>query len=135
MASLCFVHCIAGPILLSFAGLSSLLSFSEKLEPLFLLGSAAMGLLAFIPAYRKKHGRKSCLVLFASGLLCLVLRRHVALPVLSIEPVATAIGLTLIIGAHALNLRYSRRCQCCEPLAKSEFTLTTATAANPERNS
>jgi hypothetical protein len=118
IASLCFVHCIAGPILLSFAGLSSLLSVSERLEPLFLLGSAAMGVIAFIPAYRKKHGRKSCLALFASGLLCLLLR-HVALPVISIEPVATALGLTLIIGAHALNLRYSRRCKCCDPLPEA----------------
>ena len=133
IASLCFVHCIAGPILLSFAGLSSLLSFSEKLEPLFLLGSAAMGLMAFIPASRKKHGRKSCLALFASGLVCLLLRRHVALPVISIEPVATAIGLTLIIGAHALNLRYSRRCQCCDLLAKPESNQSSSTAANPER--
>jgi MerC mercury resistance protein len=119
IASLCFVHCIAGPILLSFAGLSSLLSVSEKLEPLFLLGSAAMGVIALVPGYRKRHGRKSCLALFASGLLCLFLRHHVDLPVVPVDPIATAIGLTLIIGAHALNLQYSRRCECCDPLSQS----------------
>ena len=131
IASLCFVHCIAGPILLSFAGLSSVLSVSEKLEPLFLLGSAAMGVMAFVPAYRQKHGRKSCLALFASGLLCLLLRHHAALPVIPIEPIATAIGLTLIFGAHALNLRYSKRCQCCDPPPKSVDTRITI----PDENS
>jgi len=38
IASLCLVHCIAGPVLLSFAGFASLINISEKLEPLFLLG-------------------------------------------------------------------------------------------------
>src|ERR1700721_3844722 len=79
LASLCFVHCVAGPILLTYAGFSSLIDVSEKLEPLFLLGSAAMGIIAFVPAYRKKHGRKSCLALFASGLLCLFLARYIKL--------------------------------------------------------
>jgi len=66
IASLCFVHCVAGPVLLSLAGLSSLISLSEKVEPLFLLGSATLGVIALVPAYRKKHGRVSCLAPFAS---------------------------------------------------------------------
>jgi len=75
IAALCFVHCVAGPILLSFAGLASLIGVSERLEPAFLLGSAAMGSMALIPGYRKKHGRLSCLAMFSSGLLCLIVRR------------------------------------------------------------
>jgi len=31
IASVCFVHCIAGPVLLSFAGFASLIGVSEKL--------------------------------------------------------------------------------------------------------
>ena len=115
IASLCFVHCVVGPILLSFAGLASLVRVSEKLEPLFLLGSAAMGAIALVPGYRKKHGRVCCLALFASGLLCLFIRRHVQWRDISIEPVAVSVGASLIIGAHVLNLKFSRRCQCCEP--------------------
>lgn len=115
IASLCFVHCVAGPVLLSVSGLASLISVSERLEPLFLLGSAAMGTIALVPAYRKKHGRASCIALFASGLLCLLLRRYAGWLDISIEPIATAVGVGLIIGAHALNLRFSRRCACCNP--------------------
>lgn len=119
LASLCFAHCVAGPILLSYLGFSSLIGVSERLEPLFILGSGAMGIIAFVPAYRKKHGRRSCLALFASGLLCLVLRRYIELPSFSAEPVVTALGAGLIIGAHALNLRFSRRCQCCDSLSET----------------
>ena len=115
IASLCVVHCVAGPVLLSFAGLASLSGVSEKFEPLFLLGSATMGVMALVPAYRKKHGRLSCLALFGSGLLCLLLRHHIELRAIFIEPVAATVGASLIIGAHVLNLRFSRRCTCCDP--------------------
>jgi len=119
LASICFVHCVAGPILLTYAGFSSLIGVSEKLEPLFVLGSAAMGIIAFVPSYRKKHGRKSCIVLFASGLLCLLLRRYIELPSVSIDPIVTGVGASLIIGAHVLNLRFSQRCRCCDPVSET----------------
>jgi hypothetical protein len=127
LASLCFVHCVAGPILLSYAGFSSLIGVSEKVEPLFLLASGATGIVAFVPAYRKKHRRKSCLALFGFGLLCLLLRRYIAPSFVSAEPVATGLGASLIIGAHLLNLRFSKRCQCCESLSE---TLREATHAS-----
>jgi hypothetical protein len=131
IASLCFVHCVAGPVLLSVAGLASLTSISESLEPLFLLGSAAMGAIALVPAYRKKHGRVSCLALFASGLLCFLLRRHLGEEGTFAETVAAFIGATLIIGAHVLNLKFSRDCQCCSPVCEAARDETTT----HERNS
>jgi MerC mercury resistance protein len=119
LASLCLVHCVAGPVLLSFAGLSSLINLSEKFEPLFVLGSATLGAIALVPAYRKKHGRVSCLALFACGLLCLLLKRHIGWGAVSVEPVAAALGACLIIGAHLLNLRFSRRCACCDSTSEA----------------
>ena len=96
-----------------------MVSLSEKVEPLFLLGSATLGVIALVPAYRKKHGRVSCLALFACGLLCLLLRRHIGSGAISVEPIAVALGACLIIGAHMLNLRFSRRCACCDPASKT----------------
>ena len=118
IASLCFAHCVAGPVLLSFAGFTSLAAASEKLEPLFVLGSATMGLLALVPAYRHKHRRVSCLALFLSGLLCLLLRRHIGWRQIPLESAGAALGAILIIAAHTLNLRLTRRCVCCEPLSE-----------------
>ena len=114
VATACFLHCVAGPLLLSFAGLASLIHVSEKIEPLFLLTSIVFGSATLIPAYRKKHGRISCLAMFAGGLLCLVSLRRVEWTILP-EVITTGIGAGLIIGAHALNLKFSRQCSCCTP--------------------
>jgi hypothetical protein len=133
IATLCFAHCVAGPLLLSFAGLSSLLNVSEKLEPMFLCASAAMGALALVPAYRTKHRRASCLVLFAAGVLCLLVRRHITWRAIPIEPVVAAMGACLIIGAHVLNLRFSKRCGCCH--SQPETNSSGASRLTfPERN-
>jgi MerC mercury resistance protein len=114
IAAACFVHCVAGPILLSFAGLASLVGISEKLEPLFLLSSFGAGAATLIPAYRNKHRRLSCLVLFLAGLACFVMRGHLGWTGGFVEPILVGAGAFLIIGAHALNLKLSRRCRCCE---------------------
>jgi hypothetical protein len=117
VASLCFVHCVAGPVLLSFAGFGSMIGVSEKLEPLFLIGSAAMGAVALVPGYRRKHGRMSCLALFVSGFCCLVLRRYIGWPASYVETVVVGLGAGLITGAHLLNVRFSRYCACCHPVS------------------
>src|SRR5690349_1778778 len=106
IAALCFVHCIGGPVLLSVGGLASLIGISERLEPVFLLGSLAMGAMALLPAYRKKHGRRSCLAMFCCGILCLILRHQIHWRAIPIEEIGVAVGAILIIGAHALNLKY-----------------------------
>src|SRR5437868_5682533 len=76
IAALCFIHCVAGPELLSFAGFASLIGVSETMEPLFVLSSIAIETATLIPGYRHKHGRFSCLALFFCGLLFLVVLRR-----------------------------------------------------------
>jgi len=133
IASLCFVHCVAGPLLLTFAGLTSLGRVSDGIEPLFLLGSAAMGVVALVPAYLKRHGRASCLTLFGFGLVCLVLGRHIEFRAIPIEPIATALGATLIIGSHALNLRFSKHCECCDPASEEVCDEDVRSSTNPSQ--
>jgi MerC mercury resistance protein len=114
LATLCFIHCVAGPVLLSFAGYSSLIAASERFEPVLLLSSLILGSAVLIPAYRRKHRRCSCLALFFSGLLCLVVFRRLHWMMIP-DAILTGIGVVLIIGAHALNMKFSRQCECCEP--------------------
>jgi hypothetical protein len=113
VTSLCFVHCVAGPVLLSIAGFSSLIGLSEKIEPVFLISSITFGALTLVPAYRKQHRRRSCLTLFSCGILCLLIRRYGRLDSIG-EMVMVGLGATLIIGAHALNLKFSKQCRCCQ---------------------
>jgi hypothetical protein len=112
VAVLCFLHCVAGPVLLSFAGFASLIGVSEKFEPVILVSSIAMGAATLIPAYRKRHGRISCLALFFGGLFCLLVRRCVQWTIVP-EAVAVGLGAGLVVAAHALNLSYSKKCGCC----------------------
>jgi hypothetical protein len=78
-----------------------------------------MGTIALIPAFRKRHGRISCLALFVAGFLCLLLRRHAGLTAMCSEPIVTALGASLIIGAHLLNLKFSKACNCCDPVSQA----------------
>jgi hypothetical protein len=112
IAVLCFVHCVAGPLLLSFAGLSSLLGVSEKVEPVFALASIAIGTATLLPGYRKTHGKVSCLALFFCGLVFLLVLRRLEWLIVP-EKVVAGIGAAMIAGAHILNLKFSRQCQCC----------------------
>ena len=114
IASLCFAHCVAGPVLLTFIGLSSLLHISERFESVFLTGSAAMGIVALVPGFLRKHRRFSCLAMFAGGILCLFCKRYVGEYAAAFEHIVAGIGATLLIGAHMLNLRFTKRCRCCE---------------------
>jgi len=112
VATLCFIHCVAGPVLLSFAGYSSLVAASESFEPAFVVSSALLGSATLIPAYRRKHRRCSCLVLFICGIFCLAVLRHLDGMIVP-DAVLAGAGACLIIGAHALNLKFLRSCECC----------------------
>lgn len=114
VAAACFVHCIAGPVLLSFAGFASLSSASEKAEPVFILSSICLGAATLVPGYRKRHGRLSCLAMFVAGLFCLLGLRRLQWSLFP-EILTISIGAALIIGAHALNLKFTRQCRCCQP--------------------
>ena len=114
IAALCLIHCVAGPLLLSFAGFASLIGVSEKVEPLFVLSSFAIGTANLIPGYRHKHGRFSCLALFFCGLVFLVVLRRLRWFVVP-DTILAAVGAGLIVSAHALNLKFSRQCECCRP--------------------
>jgi hypothetical protein len=114
IAGACFVHCVVGPILLSIAGFSDLITISAKLEPWFLVGSLTLGAASLLPSYRHRHGRMTCLGMFVIGMACLWFRNRLHWTLVPFEPIAAGFGAFLLIGAHTLNLRLSRRCQCCE---------------------
>jgi hypothetical protein len=99
-----------------------MIGVSEKLDPLFVLLSTAIAGFTLIPAWRRKHGRKTCLALFAAGILFLLVRRYTSRP---FEIAATVFGAGLIVSAHALNIRFARRCRCCEQASVADPAIWT----------
>ena len=122
VATLCFIHCIAGPALLAIAGLSSLIAISERMEFVFLFTSAAIGACVLFPAYKHHHGRRLCLTMFAIGMAVLLAKRRIGDG--RIELGTTLIGACLVGGAHVLNIRYSRRCKCCDSASDNVMQTT-----------
>ena len=110
---LCAVHCVVMPLIvgsLAAAGIGWL--HNEALEWLILGSSLAIGLRAFLPAFRRRHGKKRCLWLFSAGMASILLGRltqHGSLPDTSF----VIFGAVLIISAHAMNHYFCARCQRC----------------------
>jgi drug/metabolite transporter (DMT)-like permease len=129
VAILCFVHCFAGPALLAIAGFSSLIAISERTEAVFLFTSAAIGTCVLFPSYKRRHRRVSCLAMFLSGLGVMFVHRRVTDA--RLELLTALIGVLLIGGAHILNIRYSRRCDCCQPASDH---LSKARLQDPHRS-
>ena len=128
VATLCFVHCVAGPALIDFGSFSSLIAFSERTEILFMPASATIGATVLFPGYRRRHRRRSCLAMFGSGMAALLAHRYAHS---GLAELATAlVGASLIAGADILNRRYSRRCDCCE--IASEIQAIEAIRKRPE---
>ena len=118
MATLCFVHCVAGPALIAFGSFSSLIALSERTEILFMLASATIGTMVLFPGYRRRHRRRSCLAMFGSGMAALLAHRYANSGLAGLS--TALVGASLIAGAHILNHRYSRRCDCCETVSEKQ---------------
>jgi hypothetical protein len=109
-----------------------MIGVSEKLEPTFLVLSAIIGAIALVPAYRSKHGRRICLVLFGSGMVFLLLRQ---LASRAIEIGATACAAGLILAAHALNIRYLHICRCCDERSRARRIIRAPDGGGSARSS
>lgn len=56
----------------------------------------------------KDTAASRALAMFCSGLVGLIVRRHIPWRAVPIEPAATAVGAILIFGAHVLNMKFSQ---------------------------
>ena len=110
----CGLHCIVTPLLLGAAvGLPMGWLLDESTEALLLTAAIGTASLSLGPSYWRRHRRKRCLGLFATGAILLALAKlgPVSEP---LEPLTVASGAALIATAHLVNLRLCRQCEHCE---------------------
>jgi uncharacterized membrane protein YfcA len=114
-SALCFVHCIATPIVLSFSAVSSHFLPSEehthRVLAVFvtIIGAAAIGF-----GYRR-HKRKRVLALASLGLILIFFGAYFGdlLPSHASEVVVTLAGSCCMIAAHRINHTFCRNCSRC----------------------
>ena len=110
----CGLHCVVTPLLIGAAvGLPVGWLLNESTEALLLTAAIGTAVLSLGPSYWRRHRRKRCLGLFATGAMLLALAKlgPVSEP---LEPLAVASGAALIATAHLVNLRLCRQCALCE---------------------
>ena len=109
---LCILHCILTPLLA--ASLPILAATEQSTHIGLTLALMTIGLLAFIPGYRK-HGRRSMVLLGVIGfaLLCTAVILPEGIPSEAVETALTMMGGACLIVAHMSNLYYCKTCSVC----------------------
>jgi hypothetical protein len=114
-SSLCVVHCLLTPVLLSYSAvMAHLLPTEEKTHRLLAVGVAALGGIALVQGFRT-HGRRRILVLMAAGLAFIFFGAFYGdrLPSHAYEVLVTLTGSTLMITAHRMNHTFCKDCHSC----------------------
>ena len=108
------LHCVVTPLLFGAAvGLPVGWLLDESTEALVLAAVVGAAALSLGPSYWRRHRRKRCLGLFATGVSLFALAK-LGPVIKAFEPLTVASGAALIATAHLVNLRLCRQCALCE---------------------
>ena len=116
-SSLCMIHCIATPIVLSLSAVSvHFLPSEERTHRSLAIIIAALGAIAIVRGFRK-HRRRRVVLLCVSGLACIwgTAWWGESLPSHFAEVALTVFGSCLMIAAHRLNHTFCASCPCAGP--------------------
>ena len=114
-SSICFVHCLATPVVLSFSAVfAHLLPSEEHTHRVLAAAVALIGAIALGAGYRR-HKRGGILILAAVGLALIFGGAWFGdrLPSHWAEVAVTLAGSCCMIAAHRRNHTFCRRCQTC----------------------
>jgi uncharacterized membrane protein YfcA len=113
-STLCVVHCLLTPVLLSFSAvIAHFLPAEESIHRSLSLFVALFGTIALILGFRR-HRRSVVLLTMFSGLACIAGAAWFGdrLPSHSFEVAITFCGSALMITAHRMNHTFCRSCEC-----------------------
>ena len=114
-SALCFLHCLATPVLLSLSAVyAHFLPSEERTHRLLALGATIIGVTALGLGYRR-HRRKTSLVLAGLGAALIFFGAFYGdtLPAHWQEVVITLAGSCCMIAAHRLNHTFCNSCEIC----------------------
>jgi uncharacterized membrane protein YfcA len=115
ISTLCVIHCLATPLLISFSAVAAhLLPAEENTHRILATMVAAAGAIALVRGVRV-HGHWRVLALMGAGLACIFCGAWFGdrLPSHACEVAVTMAGSALMITAHRLNHTFCRDCNKC----------------------
>jgi uncharacterized membrane protein YozB (DUF420 family) len=114
-SSVCFVHCLLTPVVLSLSAVyAHFLPTEEHTHRILAVAVTLIGAMAIGSGYRR-HKKSSILWLMATGLALIFTGAYCGdrLPSHWTEVVITLVGSTCMIAAHRLNHTFCGRCDSC----------------------
>ncbi len=124
ISSLCALHCLALPVIVSLLPLVGSSFFAQAwFERAILTGSIIIGAVALISGAARYHGRYYPLALLVAGG---VIYWNKGFFGEEIEPLAVTLGAALIVAGHWINMRLCRQCRCCKDTVFSSHIATEA---------
>ena len=116
-STLCVIHCLLTPIILSLSAVSvHFLPSEERTHRILAVAIAALGAVALVRGYR--NHRSSCVLLLMVVGLAFIFGGAWwgdRLPPHSAEVLVTLTGSSFMIAAHRLNHTFCRECSCSDP--------------------
>ena len=113
-STLCFIHCLVTPIVLSVSAVSAhFLPSEERTHRTLAVVIASLGALALVRGYRSHRSLRVLLIMIA-GLSCIFAGAFLGdrLPSHWAEVLITLIGSGFMIAAHRMNHTFCRNCIC-----------------------
>jgi uncharacterized membrane protein YfcA len=113
-STLCVIHCLLTPVLLSISAVSAhFLPSEERTHRTLAVAIAALGAIALVRGYRR-HRSSRVLVLMVVGLVFIFAGAYWGnrLPSHTAEVIVTLIGSAFMIAAHRTNHTFCRDCSC-----------------------
>jgi len=113
-STLCVIHCLVTPIVLSISAVSAhFLPSEERTHRTLVVVIASLGALALVRGYRSHRSLRVLLIMIA-GLSCIFAGAFLGdrLPSHWIEVLITLIGSGFMIVAHRMNHTFCRNCSC-----------------------
>lgn len=110
----CALHCALMPLAVALIPFSGIKLIAGEYAEWTVIGfSIAIGITSLLLGYARQHRRASALIVFATGLMFILIARTVLAESELVEAPMVVIGSLTVAASHVVNRRLCRNCLVC----------------------